>query len=516
MKLVVLIGVFIALPFVLYGQFQTGDRKMRALVTSGIAQQSWLIAQAMKPVLNGSAMPQPAVLDRELAKYAADGTTLDLMFRPSRSPSGEFYYVASAASRRPAELQRELDGLLAHGVLSRLPQTCSFNVPSQLRYAATKHGQEMLTWVLPIHTAYGCWALVSSHRASEFLNTSVGSSYWQTPEVRIATAIYLIMALLATLLAVSVGRSIRNFRRTAREISEGRDRQSFDECNVIPELGSVARDFDRLVGDLYQAARDIREAAEDNAHSFKGPVATIAASLEPLRRLAAASDQRARRAVALVESSLGRLDALIAAAQRLDNVTANLIDTPRADMNLTQLLADTLVRYRALTALNSVVLGEALDPDVVVNAGAGMLEAVIENLLDNAISFSPPHGVITVTLRRSRTLLRLSVEDEGPGIDPGRIGRIFERYVSLRSQEPAIQPASFAGGQAAHAGLGLWIVRRNVENLGGRVVARNRASGGLGVHILLPRDRDRPLTENDARAVLDHDASASFSAADSG
>ncbi len=499
-KLVVLIGVFVALPIVLYGQFETGDRKMRDLVARGVQQQSWLIAQALKPIFSGPTMPPQSVLDKELRKYASDGTTLDLMFRPdSRSDHG-FYYVASTASGGLKKLDDQLDGLLAHGVLARLSHSCSWDTPSELHYIETQGRQEMLTWVLPIQSAFGCWALVSSHPASEFLNTSVSRSYWRTREVRIAGAIYLTMAMLASLVAVSVGRGIRNFRTAARAISEGRGRgHSFAASNNIPELASVASDFDRLVADLYAAARDIRQAAEDNAHSFKGPVATIGASLEPLRRLAAASDGRAGRSLALVDLSLRRLNTLIAAAQRLDNVTANLIDTPRTDINLTHVISDTLVRYRALTSVRGIVLRDTLDVDVVVNAGVGTLEAIIENILDNAISVSPPRGVIFVTLRKSRQVIDLSVDDEGPGIDPRKIGRIFERYVSLRPQEhdcdAAPRPDEEVGlaRRAPHAGLGLWIVRRNVETLGGRVVARNRSESGLSIHIVLPRDRSRPI-----------------------
>jgi two-component system, OmpR family, sensor histidine kinase ChvG len=502
LKLAILVGVFVALPVMLYGPFEQGDRKMRELVARGIEQQSWLVAQALKPVLGGSAMPTPGVLDTILMNDAGDGAKLDLMFRPAKSRSGHgFYFVSSSTPGGARMIDTELDGLLAHGILASLSPSCSWDMASELRYIETGGKQEMLTWVLPIQSRWGCWVLVSSHPTSEFLNTSVGRSYWQTPQVRVAAAIYLVMAMLAALLAASVFRSVRNFRRAARAISDGRIRNhSFSSSNTIPELDSVAKDLDRLVVELYAAAREIREAAEDNAHSFKGPVATIDAALEPLRRLAAASEERARRSVALVDSSLGRLKTLIVAAQRVDNVTANLIEAPRASVNLSQVIHETLARYRALMAMRDIVLHHSIAENVIISAGSGALEAIIENLLDNAISVSPRCGAIAITLRRTRQRIDLWIEDQGPGIDPRKIGRIFERYVSLRSQEPQSAHAERADGAPArprahpHAGLGLWIVRRNVEALGGAVFVRNRVEGGLGVHIVLPLDRGRPLT----------------------
>lgn len=507
-KLVVLVGVFIALPMVLYGQFELGDRKMRDLVTRGVEQQSWLVAQALRPVLDARAMPSPDALDRELTNYATDGTKLDLMFRPAKGHSDQgYYFVASSMEGGAGKIDNELDGFLAHGILASLSQTCSWDVASELRYIETSAKREMLTWVLPIQSLWGCWALVSSHPTAEFLKTSVGRPYWQTREVRIAALIYLLLAMLASLVAASVGRSVRNFRTAARAISDGRIRDhSFSACNTIPELGSVARDLDRLVAELNATAREIREAAEDNAHSFKGPVATIDAALEPLRRLAAVSDERTRRSVALVDSSLRRLKTLIVAAQRVDNVTANLIDAPRASVNLTQVVHETLGRYREIMAQRDIVLRHSVAEDVIISAGNGALEVIVENLLDNAISFSPRRGMLGITLRRTRQRIDLWLDDQGPGIDPRKIGRIFERYVSLRPQEPKPAHAERADAGLArsrshpHAGLGLWIVRRNVETLGGGIAVRNRPEGGLSVHVVLPLDRSRPLSADVPRA----------------
>jgi two-component system, OmpR family, sensor histidine kinase ChvG len=98
-------------------------------------------------------------------------------------------------------------------------------------------------------------------------------------------------------------------------------------------------------------------------------------------------------------------------------------------------------------------------------------------------------------LRKANHLAVLEIDDQGSGIDPRRIGQIFERYVSIRppqseqrvsSSESDVAPSRTV---APHAGLGLWIVRRNVETLGGRVQARNRDEGGFSIQVVLPVDR---------------------------
>ncbi len=115
------------------------------------------------------------------------------------------------------------------------------------------------------------------------------------------------------------------------------------------------------------------------------------------------------------------------------------------------------------------------------------LVVVCENILDNAISFAPPDSTIRVTLGKTDGMAYLDFEDEGPGIDPKKLDHIFERYFSLRRPPtPAGEEIINDQPRPDHAGLGLWIVKRNVEALGGRVTATNRIGGGFSVRVALP------------------------------
>jgi two-component system sensor histidine kinase ChvG len=124
-----------------------------------------------------------------------------------------------------------------------------------------------------------------------------------------------------------------------------------------------------------------------------------------------------------------------------------------------------------------------LGSNLFVRASKGMLEIIVENIVDNAISFSPLDGIIGVSLERCGTTVELQVDDRGPGVDPAMIERIFERYFSIRVHEPREENADTA---LSHSGVGLWMVRRNVEALGGSVFAVNRDGGGLSLRVILP------------------------------
>jgi two-component system sensor histidine kinase ChvG len=488
---VALIGIFAALPVVLYGQFESADRQMRDLVTRALQDRSALIADALAPTLkNIDPSKGQVALNADLAKYSSDGTVLKLMFQPAGEHDAagvarRFYFVASAPQIRADEVSAELDELSHRGILQRLSDACMWDTTNEIRYKQPDGTFELLTSIIPIRTTAGCWVLTSTHATSEFLNTSIGRPYWETREIRVAAAIYLVLAALALLVAVSIRLSLRRFREVAAEISQGRiGDYAFSHRNVVPELSSVARDFDKLVHDLRGVSQQIRQSAEDKAHSFKTPLAAIRSALEPVRRAVPGDNQRARRALEIVDSSLARLLDLVIAAQRHDISTAELIEAPRVRADFTQLIGDAALHFREILASKDIRLIRRLDERAIVRAGRGMLEVVLQNVLENAISFSPPGGSIVMTLTTNGETVDLQIDDEGPGVDPAKIDYMFERYFSSRPrnvEDVDVLPS-------AHAGLGLWIVRRNVEALGGRVGAANRIGGGLSVTITLPRN----------------------------
>ncbi len=473
---------------VLYWQFESADRQMRELVTRAIRDRSVLIADALRPTLRETDTTLPLVLNQELAKYGSDGTVLKLMFQPTAErEAGRFYFVASAPQIRGDAISAELDELNHRGILQRLSQACRWDATDEMRYRQADGSVELLTSIIPIVSRGGCWVLTSTHVTSDFLNTSIGRPYWETREIRIAAAIYLVGAVLAFLVAFSIRRSLGRFRTVANEISQGRiGDHAFSRRNFVPELSSVAGDFDKLVHDLRRVSRQIRQSAEDNAHSFKTPLAAIQSALQPVRRAIPESDARARRAIEIVDSSLARLLGLVNAAQRYDIGTAEMLEAPRVPTDVAQAVGEAARHFREILANRDIRLVRRLNEGVAVRAGRGMLELVLQNVLENAISFSPPGSTIVFTLIANDETVQLQVDDEGPGIDPVMIDHVFERYFSSR-------PGGAAGNDESveHSGLGLWIVRRNVEALGGQVSAANRIGGGLSVVIVLPRNGHR-------------------------
>ncbi|MFM2041997.1 MAG: hypothetical protein RLY86_573 [Pseudomonadota bacterium] len=508
-RLLLVAAVFLAVPLLIYERFEAADHEKQVLLLRSAQQQGHLIARALAPELERLDPAALTGLSALLERFADAHTRVRLLLRPTSAPSrtGEgFYYVAAAPPVPTAMLDLERQRLIKQGVLVRLAGTCAGDQPLAIPVPTEAGGTELLTSIAPVQTPLGCWAVVTSHEAEAYGVGLYGTGdrpYWQSPEVQAAALIYLAMAVIVLVLLGEIWRNLHRFGAVARDLvlSRGQDPQgrglTFTAHNTVPELEPVAEDFDRLVATLHTSAVNLRRAAEDNAHAFKTPIAIIRQAVEPLKRAIPAEDRRGRRALEMIEGSVERLDGLVSYVRRMDETTADLLEPPRQRIDLSALLARVLLGYRPVLEDRDLHLTQRVEPALIVRASEELLETVIENVVDNAIGFSPEAGVLRVVLHRDGRQAELLVEDEGPGVDPANLDRIFERYFSHR---PGLVPGAVGiGGQGGanlpvrqgddgmpHYGIGLWVVRRNVEAVGGTVTARNRAAGGLCLHIRLP------------------------------
>ena len=489
-KTVLLAIIFLLVPAFLYIEFRNAYEQSQNLLLRSVRDEGRVITQSLLPMLQDADIDSLPQLGAALSRFAGEVTTIKLLLAPAGAGSDGFYYVASWPTVEPANLQAERNTLAQQGVLDRLAQNCRGEMPFSLIYRRPTGGAEIVTAVTPLATAVGCWAVISSFSQDAFPSAHLGQPYWATPPVRIAAVIYLIMAAITFSTLFSVRGGLRRFARRARRIREqGPDAGSFGARADIPELGEVAAEFDRMVEAIHRSAAEIRQAAEDNAHAFKTPIAVIRQSLEPLRRSLADDNRRAQRALGVVEHALDRLDGLVASARELDEAAADLIDEPLIPIDLGRVVG-RLVQNRSaihddrdvsiVLASRDLTFTADLLPGLNVLGSEEMIETVLDNLIDNAVSFSPAGGEVLVHLSHDGRFAHLIVSDRGPGVPEGQLEQIFERYYSERRAE--------AGGEApgSYFGIGLWIARRNVEAMGGTIIAENRSPNGLQVHVRLP------------------------------
>jgi two-component system sensor histidine kinase ChvG len=480
-KFVVLAVMFLIVPVMLYVKFSQADTERRNFLVRSLQVEGRLAAEALEPVLNKAG--GKALLDaaRAVQDLASDQVHIKLLLRPA-GRNDAFFLVAASPTIETADLDRERQRLSDTGVLARLDESCAGTGPLAIQYAGSSGKDELLTSMSPLHTAGGCWVIITSYGLDDIAGSSLRRPFSEAPEVRLAMLLYAMIALLAVMAVVGTLVDLRSFATLARRIRQGSQNghDSFAKITAIPELIPVAGEFDRMVGTLDASARAMREAAEDNAHAFKGPIATLTQSIEPLR-LTASSDPRAHQALDVIGHALDRLTSLVQGARRLDEAAADLINARLQTVDLAQMARDMANAFDRIHGPEGINVRTKGASKAYVAATEESLETILENLLDNAVGFSPKGGTVTVSVTRESSEIRLLVEDEGPGVPSDQLDSIFRRNFSHRPSERRSEQQG-----TAHFGIGLAVVRRTVEMLGGRVRAENIPGAGLRIRIDLP------------------------------
>ncbi|HYE52745.1 MAG TPA: stimulus-sensing domain-containing protein [Azospirillaceae bacterium] len=310
----------------------------------------------------------------------------------------------------------------------------------------------------------------------------------------------LVTVALSVYLAGTIARPIRKLAAAADAVRHGTGRQA-----AIPDF-TRRRDE---IGDLSQALRDMTSAlwdrldaiesfAADVAHELKNPLTSMRSAVETVQRVK--DERQLRRLLDIIAQDVTRLDRLISDisnASRLDaelsRAQASPVDIGRMLTTLCDIHSGTIARQAARRAEGGEE-GEVLEPprvvvrlpegtDLVVPGLEGRLTQVFQNLITNALSFSPPGGTVALSARAFPDRVEAYCEDEGPGIPEGKLEAIFDRFYSER-------PAGEAFGQ--HSGLGLSISKQIVEAHKGRISAANRTGAdgrvlGARFTVALPR-----------------------------
>jgi two-component system sensor histidine kinase ChvG len=474
-----LLVALILLPALLYSIFGTIESERRALLVTAVRDAGTAIAAGLAPELQALEPADFDGLESRLARFADPRRQITLLFHPAGTPAAEqFFFVASVPPLSVEQLGRERERLVSLGVLNGLARSCAGGAQLAERVPTENGGAAVITSITGVAGAAGCWAIVIVINSSREIAGMTDRPAEVSRDVEIAGLVYAIMAGLILVIFVSVWANLRRFRKQALEAgAAGR----FLDVTDVPEMVPVARAIDAMVHRLRDTADMLRQAAEDNAHAFKGPIATIRQAVEPLHQ-AQPQPEPLRMALPAVQAALDRLDGLVRSIRRLDTATADLLEISHTRVDLSILLHELIVDCRAMRMAHEVAIVEALAPGVGVLGEADAIESIFENLLDNALDFSPPHGTIRVTLRVTDENALANIEDEGPGVPEGALGRIFDRYYSDRRA----MPRSDIPGEPAHFGIGLWITQQNVRALGGEITPANRMPRGLSVCVSLP------------------------------
>jgi two-component system, OmpR family, sensor histidine kinase ChvG len=294
-----------------------------------------------------------------------------------------------------------------------------------------------------------------------------------------------VMFVLSLSLAGTIAEPVRKLAEAAERVRRGiKSRQQIPDFTArSDEIGHLSHALRDMTQALYNRIDAIESFAADVAHELKNPLTSLRSAVEILPRVKAGVSRD--RLLEVIQHDVRRLDRLISDisdASRLDAelarndaepvdlvallraVVSMAEDSPRHRGVKVRLFVDGAERGSDKGALRYCVLGHD-----------SRLAQVMTNLIDNARSFSEPGGEVRVALRRVEVAhdddlddggerILITIEDDGPGIPPHALERIFERFYTDRPNQ----------GFGQNSGLGLSISRQIVEAHGGRIWAQNR------------------------------------------
>lgn len=290
----------------------------------------------------------------------------------------------------------------------------------------------------------------------------------------------LVAVLLSVALAGHIAEPIRRLAGAAERVRRGiHTRVEIpDFTGRRDEIGHLSGALRDMTNSLYNRIDAIEAFAADVSHELKNPLTSLRSAVETFGY--ARTDEQRGRLIHIIKDDVKRLDRLITDISDASRLDAELVRARAAPVDFARLLRmlvnltnETRREDGTTVTLDIAAPPKGLDPETAftVLGHDNRLGQVVRNLIDNAVSFSPPGSTVEVRLRRSGEHVEFTVDDQGPGINPDNFDKIFQRFYTDRPE----------GSFGKNSGLGLSISKQIVEASRGSIRAENRygrADGG--------------------------------------
>ncbi len=290
-------------------------------------------------------------------------------------------------------------------------------------------------------------------------------------------------ALVCLFLARYLVRPINRLQDATHRVAKGDFELSVakDLNNRKDEIGDLARDFDFMTAQLQGLIESQRQLLSDVSHELCSPLARLQAALGLLqKRLIDMSapdwsvDARLK-ALQRIEQEAEKMSELITQILSLSRLDAKSAELKTEATDLVELLQVIVEDANFEASQHRVVLLDA--PTRVVQSHRKLLSSAIENVIRNALKYSPETAPIEIKLKNHNTYSDIRIYDHGSGVSEDQLEIIFEPFTRLDEAR-----RSDLGGH----GIGLALARKVMQKHGGSITAHNRASGGLCVKLRLP------------------------------
>lgn len=275
---------------------------------------------------------------------------------------------------------------------------------------------------------------------------------------------------------------VRQITQTAREIGEGGDlSRRIGLTGRKDEIHTLAAEFDAMFARLEQAFDREKQFTDDASHELRTPTAVILSQSEyALQNTHPQGETRA--ALESIHTQAARMAALLSQLLMLARADKGRQVVQREPVDLSELVEMVAETEAEQAEARNITLQTALEPGVMVQGDETLLMRLLINLTENAIRYGRPGGQVKLTLRRQDGEAVGTVEDDGIGIAPEDLDKIWQRFWQA-------DPARSGGG----AGLGLSMVRWIAQAHGGRVTVQSEPGKGSIFTFFLPCEKNEDV-----------------------
>ncbi|QBL10135.1 HAMP domain-containing protein [Rheinheimera sp. D18] len=299
--------------------------------------------------------------------------------------------------------------------------------------------------------------------------------WWQLSEMPqhvLLMLTLLISAIASFILAISISRPLRELLQRNLQFADGALNSRVTNLNKRKdELGQLGHSFNTMAERISTLLTNQQRLLRDISHELRSPLARAQLALGLTER------QQNLEQIPRLKQELDRLDIMLDELLTYSKLDAGQYQLEKQQFDLTELLAEIIDVNQVEADAKQQTIELVAPQQLLINADSRLLARAIENVLRNAIKYSPVHSNISCMLQQHAQQLLITICDQGPGIAESQLEAIFEPFYRVSNSRTAT-----TGG----TGLGLAIVTQVIRQHGGQTTATNASVGGLCISLTLP------------------------------
>jgi len=331
---------------------------------------------------------------------------------------------------------------------------------------------------LPQRTELGFTDVVASGATWRVYSAQIGNALVQAAQplsareavaaqmaLRTTGPLLLLLPVLALLIWLTVGKSLSKVVDVASEVGK-RDAESLDPISehAIPEeILPLTSALNGLLARLRTAINLQRMFVADAAHELKTPLTALKLQLQLARRAQSEADRTS--AFDDLNKGIERSSHLVQQLLTLARQEPGAVELVKAEFNIAALVRGTIAEFAGMANNKNIDLGFIGAEELSMTGDASRIRTMLDNLIDNAIRYSPAYGKADVALAAADEKILLTVSDQGPGIPEEDLQRVYDRFYRV------------PGSESQGSGLGLAIVKQIADQHAAAITIINTHPG---------------------------------------